>query len=111
MNIIGRVTRDAEVRITSQQKQVVSFSIAINDNYRNKNSENIEQTSYFDCSYWINMNVAKLLTKGSLVELTGRLNLRTWKSYDGESQAGLNFHTESINMRQLLIWGRGLVRR
>ncbi|STD55959.1 Helix-destabilizing protein [Empedobacter falsenii] len=50
MNIIGRLTRDAEVRTTSQDKQVVNFSVAINDSYRNKQGERIEQTIYFDCS-------------------------------------------------------------
>ncbi len=83
MNIIGRVTKDAEVRTTSKNKQVVSFSIAINDNYRNKQGERIKQTTYFECSYWLSANVAKLLTKGSLVELTGRVSVRAWTSKDG----------------------------
>ncbi len=51
MNIIGRLTRDAEVRTTSKEKQVVNFSVATNDSYRNKQGERIEQTTYFDCSY------------------------------------------------------------
>jgi single-strand DNA-binding protein len=76
MNIIGRLTKDAEVRTTLQEKQVVNFSIAINDSYRNKQGERIEQTSYFDCSYWISPNVAKILLKGALVELTGRVSTR-----------------------------------
>ena len=59
MNITGRLTRDAEVRTTSQDKQVVNFSVATNDSYRNKQGERIEQTTYFDCSYWITPNVAK----------------------------------------------------
>ena len=64
MNIIGRLTRDAEIHTTPQEKQVVNFSVAINDRYRNKQGECIEQTSYFDCSYWISPNVAKILIKG-----------------------------------------------
>ena len=58
MNIIGRLTRDAEVRRTSQEKQVVNFSVATNDSYRNKQGERIEQTTYFDCSYWLSPKVA-----------------------------------------------------
>lgn len=46
MNIIGRLTRDAEVRTLSNKKQVVNFSIATNDNYRNKQGERIEQTTF-----------------------------------------------------------------
>ena len=98
MNIIGRLTRDAQVRITSQQKQVVNFSVAINESYRNKQGERIEQTTYFDCSYWITPNVAKLLTKGTLVELSGRVSTRAWVGNDGEARAGLNFHTSQIKL-------------
>ncbi|WP_269225692.1 single-stranded DNA-binding protein [Flavobacterium eburneipallidum] len=96
MNIIGRLTRDAEVRTTSQEKQVVNFSVAINDGYRNKQGERIEQTTYFDCSYWISTNVAKILTKGTLVELTGRVSARAWTANDGELKASLNFNVSTI---------------
>lgn len=98
MNITGRLTRDAEVRTTAQDKQVVNFSVAINDSYRNKQGERIEQTTYFDCSYWITPNVAKLLTKGTLVELSGRVSTRAWAGNDGELRAGLNFHTSQIKL-------------
>ena len=96
MNITGRLTRDAEVRTTSQEKQVVNFSIAINDGYRNKQGERIEQTTYVDCSYWINTNVAKILTKGTLVELTGRVSTRAWTANNGELKASLNFLASTI---------------
>ncbi len=98
MNITGRLTRDAQVRTTSQGKQVVTFSVAVNDNYKNKQGERIEQTAFFDCSYWITPNVAKLLTKGLLVELTGRLSARAWISGDAEPKASLNFHTSNIKL-------------
>jgi len=98
MNIIGRLTRDAEVRTTSQDKQVVNFSVAVGDSYRNKQGERVEQTTYFDCAYWLSANVARLLTKGTLVELTGRASVRAWISKDGEARAGLNFHTSQIKL-------------
>lgn len=98
MNITGRLTRDAEVRTTSQDKQVVNFSVATNDSYRNKQGERITQTTYFDCSYWISPNVAKILTKGTLVELTGRVSARAWTGNDGEAHAGLNFNTSNIKL-------------
>ena len=98
MNITGRLTRDAEVRTTSQNKEVVNFSVAINDSYRNKQGERIEQVTFFDCSYWITPNVAKLLTKGTLVELSGRVSTRAWTGNDGEVRAGLNFHTSQIKL-------------
>ncbi|SEH94720.1 single-strand DNA-binding protein [Paenimyroides aquimaris] len=98
MNITGRLTRNAEVRTLSNEKQVVNFSVAVNDGYRNKQGERVEQTTFFDCAYWITPNVARLLTKGTLVELTGRVSPRAWVNKDGEPRAGLNFHTSQIKL-------------
>src|SRR5690606_4165313 len=98
MNIIGRLTRDAEVRTLSNEKQVVNFSVAVNDKHRNKQGERVEQTAYFDCAYWISTNVARLLTKGTLVELSGRVSARAWMGKDGETRAELNFHTSQIKL-------------
>ncbi|ALR29285.1 single-stranded DNA-binding protein [Chryseobacterium sp. IHB B 17019] len=98
MNIIGRLTRDAQVRTVSQDKQVVNFSVASNYSYKNKQGERIEQTTYFDCAYWISTNVAKILTKGTLVELSGRASVRSWLGSDGQAHAGLNFHTSEITV-------------
>ena len=98
MNIIGRVTSDAQVRNVSNSKQVVNFSVAINDSYRNKAGEQVEQTTYFDCAYWISSKVAKILTKGSLVDLTGRVSARAWTGSNGEARAGLNFNTSQIKL-------------
>jgi len=98
MNITGRLTRDAEVRTTSLNKQVVNFSVATNESYRNKEGERIEQTTYFECSYWITPNVAKILTKGALVELSGKVSARAWTGNDGQAHAGLNFHTSQIKL-------------
>lgn len=98
MNITGRLTRNAEVRTLSNEKQVVNFSVAVNDSYKNRQGERVEQTTYFDCAYWISANVARLLTKGTLVELTGRVSPRAWVNKDGEAKAGLNFHTSNIKL-------------
>ncbi|AZA58667.1 MULTISPECIES: single-stranded DNA-binding protein [Flavobacteriales] len=98
MNITGRLTRNAEVRTLSNEKQVVNFSVAVNDGYKNRQGEWVEQTAYFDCAYWISANVARLLTKGTLVELTGRVSTRAWTGKDGEARAGLNFHTSQIKL-------------
>lgn len=98
MNITGRLTRDAEVRTTSQNKQVVNFSVAVNDSYKTKEGERIEETAFFDCSYWRTPKVADFLTKGTLVELSGRVSARAWTGNDGEVRAGLNFHTSQIKL-------------
>ncbi|GAA6766870.1 hypothetical protein AAFH68_28170 [Flavobacterium sp. CGRL1] len=98
MNIIGRVTKDAEVRTLSNSKQVVNFSVATNESYRNKEGERVEQTTYFECAYWISPKVAGILTKGTLVELSGRVSARAWTGNNGEPRAGLNFNTSQIKL-------------
>lgn len=98
MTIIGRVTRDAEVRNLSNNKSVVSFSIAVNHDYKARNGERVTQTDYFDCAYWFSTGVAQYLTKGSLVELAGRVSARAWMGNDGEPKAGLNFNTTDIKL-------------
>ena len=98
MNIIGRLTRDAEVCTLSNDKKVVNFSVATNDSYKNKRGDPVKQTAYFDCAYWLSTKVATLLTKGTLVELTGRVSARAWVGKDGVPRSGLNFHTSQIKL-------------
>jgi single-strand DNA-binding protein len=98
MTIIGRVTRDAEVRSLSNNKNVVSFSVAVNDDYKDKNGTKVTQTEFFDCAYWFSTGVAQYLTKGSLVELAGRVSARAWMGNDGQPKAGLNFNTTDIKL-------------
>ena len=96
--IIGRVTKNAEINIVKNDKQVVNFSVAINDSYKTKQGEIKEQTTYYNCSYWISPNVVKILTKGALVELSGRTSSNAWIGKDGEIKSGLNFHTSNIKL-------------
>ncbi len=96
MNIIGRVTRNAEVQTTAGGKEVVNFSVAVNDSYKNKQGERVEQTEFFDCAYWLTPKVAGMLGKGLLVELIGRVSASGWIDKDGNPRATLNFHVSSI---------------
>lgn len=98
MTIIGRVTRDAEVRSLSNNKSVVSFSVAVNHDYKDKNGTKVTQTEFFDCAYWFSTGIAQYLTKGSLVELAGRVSARAWMGNDGVPKAGLNFNTTDITL-------------
>ena len=99
MEIIGRLTADAKVNELQGGKKVVHFSIATNDNYKPKESTEVKQvTTYFNCSYWINSNIAKVLTKGTLVELNGRISANTYVNNQGETKASLNFHANSIKL-------------
>ena len=96
--IVGRITKNAEINILKNDKQVINFSVAINDSYKTKQGERREQTTYYNCSYWINPKIAEYLTKGTLVELSGRTSSNAWIGKDGEIKSGLNFHTVRIKL-------------
>jgi single-strand DNA-binding protein len=98
MDITGRLTGDAVVRTLSEGRKVVNFSVAVNDSYKAKNGERVTQTEFFDCSYWIGSGIAQYLTKGSIVELSGRVSARAWVDSEGQAKAGLNFHTSKITL-------------
>ena len=97
MNITGRLTADAQVRSVSDSRTVVNFSVA-STTATKKAGERIEQVTYFDCAYWLSPKVAAILTKGTVVELTGRVSARAWTGKDGEARAGLDFNTSSIKL-------------
>lgn len=96
MNITGRITRNAVVRKTTNAKEVVNFGVAIRHTFRNKDGEKIKQTTFFDCAYWRTPNVAPYLTKGTIVELSGRVSASAWVDKEGNLKAGLNFHVSEI---------------
>ncbi len=96
MNITGRLTQDATVSTTPTGRKVVNFSIAVNDSYKNKDGQRIDNTVFIDCAYWLTSKVASWLSQGLLVELTGRISARAWLASDGTPKAGINFHTSAI---------------
>lgn len=98
MNIVGRITKNAEVNALANDRQVVNFSVAINDSFKNKQGDRVEQTTFYNCSYWISAKVATILTKGTLVELTGKPSASAWIGKDGEIRSGLNFLTSIIKV-------------
>ena len=98
MEITGRITADAVVSTTKSDKQVVNFNIAINDRYQTKSGEKRDVTEFVRCSYWIGSGVAKVLTKGTLVQISGRISAQAWQGSDGEPKASLQFHTSNIKI-------------
>lgn len=98
MEIVGRITANATVNETKSGQKVVHFSVAINDRYRTKEGETKELTTFVNCSYWMRIGVANYLTKGKLVELTGRISANAYTNAKGEVKASLNFHVHDIKM-------------
>src|SRR4030095_13444005 len=99
MELVGRLTADAKVSILKGEQKVVNFSIAINDSYKPKGSEMVTKiTTFVNCSYWINPTIAEHLTKGALVELSGRIGVNAWTNAEGEARASPTFHVNTIKL-------------
>jgi single-strand DNA-binding protein len=97
MEITGRLVADATVRKTNNEKELTGFSIAINRRYIS-NGEQVEDTTYVDCSYWRSTAIAPYLTKGMVVQLYGHMSASAWLDKDGGLHAGLNFHVNELTM-------------
>ncbi len=78
VTLVGRLTRDPELRKTTSGTSVASFSIAVDDDYRGPNGE--RATIFMNCSCFGNRGetVAKYTRKGSLVSVDGRLTQRKY---------------------------------
>ena len=76
--LVGRLTRDPELRKTSSGMSVASFTLAVDDSYRGPNGEKV--TIFMPISVWGKSadNVAKFTRKGSLVGVSGRLTQRKY---------------------------------
>lgn len=99
MEIIGRLTADAKVTTLEDERKVVNFSIAINDSFRAKGSDQRTQlVTFVQCAYWVSPSIAPYLTKGTLVELFGRISTDAWINMDGNAVATLHFHVSAIKL-------------
>jgi single-strand DNA-binding protein len=99
MEITARLTGDATISTLKNDKEVVNFNVAINDSYRPKGSTEITKTvTYVQCSYWVNSTIAKYLTKGTLVELQGRIGVTGYIAKDGTAKGSLTFHVNTIKL-------------
>lgn len=96
MTITGRLTADATVATLKDERKVVNFSVAVNDSYKPKGGERVKVVAYYNCSYWITDKVAPYLTKGTLLELDGRIYVKPYVSKNGEAKASLNCHVTNI---------------
>jgi len=97
--LVGRVTADAKVYTLKDERQVVNFSIAVNDSYKPKGSNEAKKVvRFFKCGYWLNAGMAKYLSKGALVELSGRIGVDSYKDMQGEAKASLTMHVNSIKL-------------
>jgi single-strand DNA-binding protein len=99
MEMTARLTGDAKTSTLKNDRQVVNFSVAINDSYKAKGSNEVTKVvTYVQCDYWVNPGIAIYLTKGTLVELQGRIGVNAYTGKDGEAKATLTFHVNTIKL-------------
>ena len=81
--LVGRLTRDPELRTISTGNTTVSFSVAVNRQFTNANGE--READFINCVVWGKQaeNLAKYCTKGSQVAVTGRIQTRNYDGQDG----------------------------
>jgi single-strand DNA-binding protein len=99
MEIIGRLTANATRKTLPDEREVVNFSIAINDTYKPKGATEVKKVvTYVDCNYWLNPKIAEFMKKGSIVQASGSISAHAWKDMDGNAKAQLRFHVSSIKL-------------
>jgi len=97
--ITGRLTADAIVKTLDSGKDVVNFSIADNEQYKRKGTdEPLKFTTFFSCSYWANTAIAQVLRKGAVVQISGRISARAYTTNTGDAAASLNLHANRIEV-------------
>ena len=82
--LIGRLTRDPELRTTSNDISVTSFTIAVDRNFNNQQGE--KETDFIPIVAWRKLaeTCAKYLAKGRLVAVSGRMQVRSYEGKDGK---------------------------
>ena len=85
--IMGRLTRDPELRRTGSGVAVASFTLAVDRDFgKNENGE--RETDFIDCVAWRQTGefVSKYFTKGRMAVVSGRLQIRSWNDKDGNKR-------------------------
>ena len=87
ITIMGRLTRDPELRRTGQGTPVTSFTVAVDRDFSGKDGGQ-KEVDFIDCVAWRNTAefVNSYFTKGRMIVVSGRLQIRTWKDKDGSNR-------------------------
>ena len=94
--IMGRLTRDPELRRTQSGTPVTSFSLAVDRDYKTQSGE--KETDFIDVVAWRATAefVAKYFTKGRMAVVEGRLQLRDWTDKDGNKRRSAEVVADNI---------------
>ena len=96
ITIMGRMTRDPELRHTPQGTPVVTFTLAVDRDYQSGGSE--KQTDFIDVVVWRQTAefVSKYFTKGSMTIASGRLQMRDWEDKNGNKLRNAEVIADSV---------------
>lgn len=100
--LIGNLGRDAELRYTGGGQAVASFSLATNENFKNKSGEWEKRTEWHRIVTWARLAefCGEHLTKGKQVYVEGRIQTREWEDREGNKRT-----TTEINAQRVLLLG------
>ena len=86
--IMGRLVRDPELRRTGSGIAVASFTVAVERDFSGKDSGGQKETDFIDCVAWRQAGefVSKYFTKGRMIVVSGRLQIRSWTDKDGNKR-------------------------
>ncbi|WP_434065062.1 single-stranded DNA-binding protein [Streptococcus sp. VTCC 12905] len=82
--LVGRLTRDVELRYTPSNQAVATFTLAVNRNF--KNAAGDREADFINCVLWRQQaeNLAKWTKKGHLIGITGRIQTRSYDNQQGQ---------------------------
>ena len=85
--IMGRLTRDPELRRTGSGVAVASFTVAVDRDFGGRDGGE-KETDFIDCVAWRQTGefVSKYFTKGRMIVVSGRLQIRSWNDKDGNKR-------------------------
>ena len=94
--LMGRLTRDPELRKTGNGTAVASFTLAVDRDYKPQDGE--RETDFIDVVAWRGTGefVSKYFTKGRMAVVEGRLQVRDWKDKDGAKRRSTEVVAENV---------------
>lgn len=101
MEFTGRITADAKISSVKGDKEVVNFSVALNDRYQAKGSnETRELVTFINVAWWMGTGIAKTLRKGAIVTVSGRIYANAYNDLSGNARASINCNASDIKLVQ-----------
>ena len=95
--LMGRLTRDPELRRTGSGTPVASFAIAVDRDFADKQSGE-KETDFIECVAWRSTAefVSKYFSKGRMAVVSGRLQMRRWNDKEGNKRTSAEVIAESV---------------